>query len=166
MDRVTHILNAASMSHNQGFAKVWFDALSLRVDPHQVQILPAPLDDVLHAEVKLAGHDNGVGFTGELVEEVERDGVDLVIHVQAVDVGAVVFHDHVDEVVDRGVFVPDEHLAVEHLVVAEDVVDELFVDVFRRGLERDFHAPGFLLLKVDVGWGAVEANADGFEFCF
>ena len=166
MDRITHILNAAAMSNDQRLAKIRFNALSLRVDPHQMQILPAPLNDILHTEVELAGHDDGVGLAGELVEEVERDRVDLVVHVQAVDVGAVVLHDDIDEVVDGGVFVADEHFAVEHLVVAEDVVDEFFVDVFGRRLEGDFHAAGFFLLQVDVGWGAVEADAHGFEFRF
>jgi len=34
------------------------------------------------------------------------------------------------------------------------------------GGECDFHAAGFFGFEVDVGWGAVEADADGFEFGF
>ena len=45
--------------------------------------MPTSLDHVLDTEVKLATHHDRVRFTRQLVEEVERDGVDFVIHVQA-----------------------------------------------------------------------------------
>lgn len=34
------------------------------IDPHQLQFVPAALDDVLDAQVQLAAHDDGVGFAG------------------------------------------------------------------------------------------------------
>ena len=51
------------------------------------------------------------------------------------------------------VFFAHEDLAVEHFVVAEDVVDHFLVEVLGRGLEGDFHAAGFLLLEIDVSSG-------------
>ena len=54
----------------------------LRVDAHQPQLLPAAVHDVLDAEVELAAHDGRVRLARELVEEVEADGVDLVVYVE------------------------------------------------------------------------------------
>lgn len=40
------------------------DLLPLRIDSHQLQLLPASLDHVLDAEIKLAAHDNRVWLSG------------------------------------------------------------------------------------------------------
>lgn len=45
--------------------------------------MPAAFDDVADAEIELAGHDDGVGFPGQSVEEGEGDGVDFVVDVEA-----------------------------------------------------------------------------------
>ena len=50
----------------------------------------------------------------------------------------------------RTVLIAHQHLAVEHLVVAEHIVDHLVVQVLRRRLEGDFHAAGFLGFEVDI----------------
>ena len=100
-------------------------SLPLGIDPHQLQLLPAPLDNVLDAQIELTTHDDGIGFAGELVEEVEANGVDLVVDVEAAyssqqeqhsfeafarspksdlpfDVFSMILHDHVDEIIYRG----------------------------------------------------------------
>lgn len=184
MNPVTHILDGAITPHNQRLAKVGVVPLPLGVNPDQVQLLPAPVNHILDAEVQLARHDNRVGLAGELVEEVKGDGVDLIVDVEALDVLAVVGHDDVDEVVDGTVLVSDEDFAVEDLVVAEDVHDHFFVDSFGGGLEGDFHAAGFFGFEVDVtrdgglvGEGeemgrkgvrrfTVESDAYGLQLCF
>jgi len=51
---------------------------------------------------------------------LEGDAVDFVVYVEAFDIFSMVFHNHVDEVIDGSVFVPDEDLTVEEFVVAED----------------------------------------------
>lgn len=111
----------------------------------------------------------------EFVQEVQTDTVDLVVHVQTADVFAVVFHDYVDEVVDRclwilsvsvyitpggplrrqaglTVFITDQDLAVEDLIVSEDIGEHLLVEVLGRRLEGDFHSAGFLEFEVDVSF--------------
>ncbi len=60
------------------------------------------------------------------------------------------------------IFVTHENFAVQHLVVAEDVVEHLLVEILGRCGEGDLHAAGFLLLEVDVGWVLVQADANGF----
>lgn len=124
MHLVTHVLDGAVLSHDQGFAEVGLHALPLRVYPHEVQLLPGAVDDVADAEVELAGHDNCVVFVRELIEELHRDAVDFVVDVETgkglvfgrgpgrggerrwgrkpFDVFTVGGHDHVDKVVDRG----------------------------------------------------------------
>lgn len=102
MQRVADVLNRASVPHNQRFGEIGIHAFALRVDAYQIQFGPAAVDDVAYAQVEFAAHDGRVGFAGEAVEEFEIDAVDFVVHVQAFDVCAVVFHDDVDELVDGG----------------------------------------------------------------
>lgn len=102
MQRVADVLNRASVPHNQRFGEIGIHAFALRVDAYQIQFGPAAVDDVAYAQVEFAAHDGRVGFAGEGVEEFEIDAVDFVVHVQAFDVCAVVFHDDVDELVDGG----------------------------------------------------------------
>lgn len=82
MDLVTHLLHRRITSHDQSFPKVWLFAFPLRVDAHELQLLPAALDDIVDAQVEFAGHDGGVGFAGELVEKVKGDAIDFVVDVE------------------------------------------------------------------------------------
>jgi hypothetical protein len=150
MHLITHILNRATAPYNQRLTEIRHDALALGVNADQGKFLPAAVHDVLNAQVKLARHDDRVGFAGELVQMRDADGVDFVVDVQAFDVFAVVFHDGVDEVVYGGVFVAHENFAVEHFVVFEDIVDHFLVEVFGGCLEVDLHATGLFGLEVDV----------------
>ena len=100
VDSIAHILNRRLIPHDEGIVEIRLDALPLRVDANEAEFFPAPVDDVLDPEVQLTGHDAGVGFVGEGVEVLEADGVDFVVDVDAFDVGAVVFHYYVDELVD------------------------------------------------------------------
>ena len=58
--------------------------IPLRVESYQLELLPTPLYDVLDAQVELAAHDARVRLVRELVEEVDGDAVDFVVHVKAV----------------------------------------------------------------------------------
>lgn len=150
MNLITNVLNRRFLTHNQRLREVWINTLALGVDAQQAQVLPAAVHHVCDTHVKLAGHDDGLGFAGERIEEVEGDGIDLVVYVEAVDVGAVIGEDDIDEVVDGDVFVADEDFAVQHLVVAEDIVKHLLIDFLGWRSKRDFHAACLLLLEVDV----------------
>lgn len=151
VNAIAHVLDGAITPHNQSLAKVRVGALALGVDADELELLPAAVDDVLDAEVELAGHDAGVGLAREFVEEVQGHTVDLVVHVQALDVLAVVLHNHVDEVVDRHVLVAHQDFAVEDLVVAQNVHHHLLVEaVLGRCLEGDLHAAGLFGFEVDV----------------
>lgn len=59
---IAHILNRASSPHDQRLTKVRIISPFLRVDAHQLQFLPAAIDNILKTEVQLAGHDDRVGF--------------------------------------------------------------------------------------------------------
>ena len=95
-----HILNRAPVPNDQCLVEVWIYAFSLGVQPYEVKHFPAAVNDVLDAEVEFAGHYTGVRFVGEEVEVFEADGVDFVVDVEAFDVGSVVAHYYVDELVD------------------------------------------------------------------
>lgn len=83
MDTITDILNGAITPHNQSLTEVRIDAFPFRVDPHQRQLLPAPVNHVLDAQVELAAHDHRIGLTRQTVQEVKADRVDLIVDVQA-----------------------------------------------------------------------------------
>ncbi len=55
--------------------------LPFGIYPHELQFLPAALDDVLDAEVELAAHDDRVRLARELIEKAEADAVDFVVDV-------------------------------------------------------------------------------------
>jgi hypothetical protein len=48
------------------------------------------------------------------------------------------------------ILISNQALAIQHLVVSQDVENHLLVDLFRRILKADFHAAGFLFLEVNV----------------
>ena len=54
----------------------------LGIYAYQLQLLPTSIHDVLHTEIELAAHDYSVGLSSQLIKEVERYRVDLVIDIQ------------------------------------------------------------------------------------
>lgn len=80
---ITHILDRRLVPYDECFAKVRLLPFSLGVDPHQLQFLPASIDDILDSQVELAAHDDCVRLASQLVQEVQRDRVDLVVDIQA-----------------------------------------------------------------------------------
>lgn len=151
VDAVADVLNGAITPYNKRLAEVRVGALALGVDTDEPELLPAAVDDVLDAEVEFARHDAGIGLARQLVEEVERHAVDLVVHVQALDVLAVVLHDDINKIVDRHVLVAHQDFAVEDLVVAQDVHHHLLVQpVLWGSLEGDLHTTGLFRFEVDV----------------
>jgi hypothetical protein len=61
-----------------------------------------------------------------------------------------VFHDHIDKVINRGIFVAYKYFAVKHFVVSEDVVHHLFVNVLRWRCKTDFHPSCLLRFEIDI----------------
>jgi hypothetical protein len=150
VNAVTDIFDGAVAPHNQSFVEDWIHALPFSVYSDEVEFLPASFYHVLDPEVELTAHYHCLRLSCKLVQEVERDTVDLVVDVQTLDVLTVVFHDNVDQIVDRAVLISDENLTVENLVVAEDTHDHLLIEAFGCGLEGDLHASRFLGLEIDI----------------
>ena len=92
------------------------DDLPLGINTDQLKLFPASIHNVLHTKIELATHDHSVGFTCKLIHVVETDDIDLVVDVETIhrsaaffkpgstvipsDVGTVVLHDHIDEVIN------------------------------------------------------------------
>lgn len=85
VDAITYILDGAITSHNQSFTEVRLDAFPFCVDPYQRQLLPAPVNHILDAQVELAAHHNRIGLTRQPVQEVKTNRVDLIVYVQTLD---------------------------------------------------------------------------------
>lgn len=71
----------------------------------------------------LTSDDSRVWLTGEAIHIFNRDDINLVVDVQALDVLAIAFND-IDQVVRRGVFT-EKNFAVVHLVLVKDLVHGL-----------------------------------------
>ena len=117
---------------------------------------------------------------GEGVEVLEGDGVDFVIDVDAFDVGAVVAHYYVDELVDcccdwvlactlgwraegdeefHTILISNKDLDIQHAVVSEDVVEHLLIKILRWRCECDLHTASLFLLEIDIRWFLVESDS-------
>jgi len=97
VDLITDFLNRGLVTDDEGLAEVRLFSFSkgisalrtrssgwtipLRIDTHQLQLLPAPFYDVLNPKVELAAHDYRIRLSGQLVEEVKTDRVYLVIDI-------------------------------------------------------------------------------------
>ena len=58
-------------------------SVPLRIDPHQLQFLPAFLHYVLDSKIKLTAHHHGVRLSGKLVKEIQRDRINFVVDIKA-----------------------------------------------------------------------------------
>lgn len=83
MHLIAHVFHRCTLPHDQGFGEVRLHAPALRVDAHQVQLLPGAVHDIGDAQVQFAGHDNGVVLMRELVEELHAYAIDFVVDVEA-----------------------------------------------------------------------------------
>lgn len=86
MHLVADILDSRILPHNEGLRKIRFYTFAFGVYPHQVQLLPGAFNNVADTEIKLAGHDDGMVFVSELVEEFHADTVDLVVYIKAKEI--------------------------------------------------------------------------------
>jgi hypothetical protein len=71
----------------------------------------------------LAGDNRRVRHTSKAIDVFDGDRINLVVHVEALDVLAVAFN-HVNEVIGRRVLT-EKHLAIVDPVLVEDLVDRL-----------------------------------------
>ena len=100
------------------------------------------------------------------------------------DVLPVVLHNHIDKVVDRSyngpqlviwsscyigaphtILISHEYLAVENFVIAEHVVNQLFIQMLWGSRKRDLHATGLFDFQVDItGIVSVIGSAQNFVY--
>jgi hypothetical protein len=130
VDRIADILDVAALSDDKRFVEAWLDTLALGVNPHELQFFPTPLDDLLDSEIKLAGHDGCVRLACEVVEMLQADTVDLVVDVETLDVGSVVFHDNIDELVNG-----------RYSTVSESPTASSSLEATQELLKRQLHIP-------------------------
>lgn len=111
----------------------------------------------------LGADGHRVGDAVQQVELLDRDGVDLVEHVDDGDVGARLGLEHVNQVINGGV-AADRNVGRRDLVLAHDGADLVRVDVCQGDSAGDVEAALVLLLECDVGRLLVDADAEAFQF--
>ena len=57
---------------------------------------------------------------------------------------------NVYQVIDRSILVADKNLAVQNLVIPQDIVKHLLIQVLGRRLKGDLHASSLFGLEIDV----------------
>mmetsp|Transcript_26857 Transcript_26857/g.79139 ORF Transcript_26857/g.79139 Transcript_26857/m.79139 type:complete len:259 (+) Transcript_26857:344-1120(+) len=122
----------------------------LCVDPDEREVLPDLVEEPVVVELHVSAEHGAVRLRADALHLLDGRVVDLVVHVETLDVVPVALDD-VAELVHREVL-PDEHVRVVDLVLVQHVEDVLLRDGRRLGREVDGHAARRLALEVDVGW--------------
>ena len=89
MNCAAKVDNGRVVAHNHGLIQVGCLRFGLAVDANQVQVVPNHLLDEFDVEHVLAGEHNRVGLVRNAVDLFNGYRVDLVDHVQALDVDAI-----------------------------------------------------------------------------
>uniref|UniRef100_A0A8W7Q3G9 Uncharacterized protein n=1 Tax=Anopheles coluzzii TaxID=1518534 RepID=A0A8W7Q3G9_ANOCL len=152
-------LNCAAS--NQAIVKVGRCARFLRVHADQLQVLPQHLQQVVQVEVHIAAHHHRERLAGQPVHLLDRDLIDLVVHVDARQIDPVAGH-HVDELVLRAVL-PEQDLRVENLERVQYRLYHLFVAPGQRAGRVKADATPLLDLEVDVGLALVQPQPDRLQ---
>ena len=100
---ITDIFDSRVLSDDQRLVEIWQIAVALCVDTQQVELLPAPLDNIIDSKVLRTRHDASLWLACQRIEEFEGDSVDLVVGIKTVDVSAVVGKNDVDELINSDV---------------------------------------------------------------
>uniref|UniRef100_A0A182U889 Uncharacterized protein n=1 Tax=Anopheles melas TaxID=34690 RepID=A0A182U889_9DIPT len=152
-------LNCAAS--NQTIVKVGRCARFLRVHADQLQVFPQHLQQVVQVEVHIAAHHHRERLAGQPVHLLDRDLVDLVVHVDARQIDPVA-GDHVDELVLRAVL-PEQDLRVENLERVQYRLYHLFVAPGQRAGRVKADPAPLLDLEVDVGPALVQPQPDRLQ---
>mmetsp|Transcript_17818 Transcript_17818/g.28220 ORF Transcript_17818/g.28220 Transcript_17818/m.28220 type:complete len:373 (-) Transcript_17818:440-1558(-) len=164
---IAQVLHCVPPLHDERLAKIWGLTLLLRVDSHQIKLLPNCFDHLVQVEIPLAADDDGVRGPGKPVHLLQRNRVHLVVDIQARQVLAVAFH-NIDEVVHRRIL-SYEDLGVMDLVSVQNVTAQFLTEMrglAGGGVADDVHGCGRLLLEVNVWPGFVQADPHGLHFVF
>ena len=97
---------------DRGFDEVGGLAAALRVDSRKSQVLPNMIDQNINIQLIVHAHHRAVRHPREPVDFLNRNGVDLVVHVKALDVFPVP-QAHVDEVINAAVFAEKDFSVVD-----------------------------------------------------
>eukprot|EP00047_Mylnosiga_fluctuans_P001872 m.222272 g.222272 ORF g.222272 m.222272 type:complete len:496 (+) comp10733_c0_seq1:131-1618(+) len=136
-------------------------ALGLRVDAHEVEVLPHLLEQVVEVPLVVGGDRDTVRHLVDNVQLLDGDLVDLVEHVDGGDVHAVALDD-VDQLVLRRV-IAQHNVRVVDAILAEDGLDRVEVQVRRRDHRRQVDAALLLAAERDVWRLPVQPDAEALE---
>lgn len=89
MDLLAHGLDRATISivcEDNRIPKIWVLIGLLSIDTNEIQMLPNLLKQPIKIELHVATNHNSVGLLCDHVDFLHRNGVDLVVTIQALDV--------------------------------------------------------------------------------
>lgn len=137
-------------------------ALGLCVYPHQAQLLPHRLHQLVNVPTVLGADGHRVGDPVQQVQLLDRDRVDLVEHVDDGDIAAAARLEDVNQVVD-GRVAADGDVGRVDAVLAHDGADLVVVNVRQRHRVGDVETALVLLLECDVGRRLVDADTKALQ---
>lgn len=89
MDLLAYGFDGTSISiicEDNGIPEIWVFVGLLGIHPDEVQMLPNFLKQAIKVELHVAANNNSVGLLCNHVDLLHRDGVNLVVAIQTLDV--------------------------------------------------------------------------------
>lgn len=162
VDFIAEILDTRLLSLDNDWSLV-VRVLSLRfgVDPDEIEVLPHPIDELVHVPLQISCNRDVVLDLIEDVEFVEGDGIDLVERIQAGDVFTVAFN-HIDNVVFGSVAF-DQHICVTDLVFLENGLNSLVADSVGVYHTRNRNSPLVFSLEINLRRLLVESDSEALK---
>lgn len=134
----------------------------LCVDTDHAQLFPDFGQENIKTELHMYRDASIQWILRYLVDLLNRDGIDLVVDINALYVLSIALN-HIDELVDI-VVSPEGNMSIMHLVLVHDVDHHLFVNFGQLAVSVELNSTGFDLLDADIGPTLVQTDANLFEF--
>ena len=142
--------------------EVWCLTSALRVDAHQAKLIPDFIKKDIDAKFHVDRDASVLRVVSNCVNIFDRDGIDLVVDVDALHILAIAFN-RVDQVTDIVVSI-ELHVGVVDLVLLHDGLDHALIDLGQLHGCTEMDTTGFLRLDNDLGFFFVETDACVLHF--
>mmetsp|Transcript_35824 Transcript_35824/g.94098 ORF Transcript_35824/g.94098 Transcript_35824/m.94098 type:complete len:383 (-) Transcript_35824:305-1453(-) len=151
----------AVVCQHHGIFEVGLLATWLRVDADEAEGLPDLVGEDVRVEAHLATEHHRVRLRRNPLAVLDRAHVNLVVHVETLDVLPVAL-DQVDELVD-GAVLTKQDLGRVDLVLVQQLAHVQLRDATQLARRRDRNSAILLPLKVHIRWPLVQSQADHLE---
>ena len=152
----------ATSCHENWLFKVRCLATSLCINANQAELLPNFVQHDVNTEVHMDRDAAVQGLAHKILDLFNRDSVDLVVNIDALEVLAVAL-DSINQVTDIVVAIKFDVRVVD-LLLMHDTFDHFIIDFRQRHVRREDNTTSLLRLDHDVWLLFVHSDASVFHF--